>query len=91
MSTATVAQFALNAAAFIEAAEHGKTILLLRNGRRVARLTPEPAPATARASRRKIGTADLDAWIEGEQPFFDSMRGKVHGKSTVRALQESRR
>ena len=91
MNAATVAQFARNAAAFIEAAERGKTILLLRKGRRVARLTPEPAPATARASRRKIATADLDAWIEGERSFFDSMRGKVHGKSAVRALQESRR
>lgn len=91
MSTATVAQFTRNAAAFIKAAEHGKTILLLRNGKRVARLTPEPAQTTARASDRKISAADLDVWIEGEQSFFDSMRGKVHGKPAVRALQESRR
>ena len=91
MSTATVAQFARNAAAFIRAAEHGKTILLLRNGRRIARLTPEPAQTTARASHRRISAADLDVWVEGEQSFFASMRGKVHGKPAVRALQESRR
>ncbi len=87
MSTATVAQFAKDPAAYIEAAEHGKTIHLLRNGRRVARLSPEPP----RPARGKISAGDLDSWLSRERPFFDSMRGKSRGKSAVRALEESRR
>jgi antitoxin (DNA-binding transcriptional repressor) of toxin-antitoxin stability system len=90
MSSATVAQFEKNPAAFIEAAEHGQTIVVLRNGKRVARLTPEPA-SEKRSASRKVSKAELDAWIECEQPFFDSMSGKVHGKSAVHALKESRR
>lgn len=83
MSTATVAQFAKDPASFIEAVEHGQTILLLRNGKRVARLTPEPA--------QKSGQAKLDSWLAREQPFLDSMNGKSRGKSPVRTLEKSRR
>ncbi len=87
MSIATVTQFAKDPASFIEAAEHGQTIHLLRNGKRVARLSPEPT----RGVRRKVSAAELASWISREQPFFDSMRGKSRGKSAVRALEESRR
>ena len=87
MSTATVAQFAKDPISFIEAVEHGQTIHLLRNGKRVARLTPEPE----RISRTQLSAADLESWIAREQPFLDSMRGKAHGKSAIKALEESRR
>ncbi len=93
MSIATVAQFAKDPVSFIEAAEHGQTVHLLRNGKRVARLSPEPARASAPACRRrgKLTADDLTSWMVREQPFFDSMRGKSRGKSAVRSLQESRR
>ena len=93
MSTATVAQFAKDPVSFIEAAEHGQTVHLLRNGKRVARLLPEPATGSARIPReRGQPTAeDLASWMAREQPFFDSMRGKSRGKSAVRSLEESRR
>ena len=87
MSKATVAQFTKDPVSFIEAAEHGQTIRLLRNGRPVARLSPEPP----RQSRAKVSAAELASWIAREQPFFDSMRGKSRGKSAVRTLEESRR
>jgi antitoxin (DNA-binding transcriptional repressor) of toxin-antitoxin stability system len=87
MSIATVAQFAKDPVSFIEAAEHGQTVHLLRNGKRVARLSPEPA----RPARGKLTTDDLTSWIAREQPFLNSMRGKSRGKSAVRSLQKSRR
>ena len=87
MSIATVAQFAKDPVPFIKAAEDGQTIHLLRNGKRVARLTPEPT----RQARGKVSAAELASWISREQPFFDSMRGKSRGKSAVRTLEESRR
>lgn len=87
MSTATVAQFAKDPASFIEAVEHGQTILLLRNGKRIARLTPEPQ----RKAPAKSTVTNLDSWLTREQPFLDSMSGKSRGKSAVRALEESRR
>ena len=87
MSIATVAQFAKDPVSFIEAAEHGQTVHLLRNGKRVARLSPEPA----RAPRGKLTADDLASWMAREQRFFDSMRGKSRGKSAIRSLQESRR
>lgn len=87
MSTATVAQFAKDPTSFIEAVEHGQTILLLRNGKRIARLTPEPK----RKAPGKSTVTTLDSWIAREQPFLDLMNGKSRGKSAVRALEDSRR
>ena len=87
MSMATVAQFAKDPVSFIKAAEHGQTIHLLRNGKRIARLSPEPP----RPARGKVSAEELASWISREQPFFESMRGKSRGKSAVRTLEESRR
>ncbi len=88
MSTATVAQFSKHPARFLDAVERGETLMLLRNGKTVARILPDK---TNRKGKGKSASEKVDEWLAQEGKFFESMSGRVHGKSAIRTLQEERR
>lgn len=88
MSTATVAQFSKHPARFLDAVERGETLMLIRNGKPVARILPDK---TNHRRKGKSASEKAEEWLAQEKEFFESMSGPVHGESAVRTLQEERR